>query len=445
MLQYAGISVGIGKADRVLMSEDGQTQAKHAPVSGHRLAEPDRESMREELLVTSSTIIAVLGLIWGLMYLFFGELYAAAIPSLYAFISFSFIAYYAVTGRYRLLRFSQLLITLLFPFFLMVALGGFVNSSAVVLWSFTSPVGALLFARPRQAIAWFGGFVVLVAVGVVLDAYFLSSSSLSPAIVNLFFAMNLVGVAVVVFVLMAYFVRQRDRAQEQLLVEQNKSDTLLLNILPAAIAGRLKGGEQTIAECFDMASILFADIVGFTPLSAELGVERVVKLLNDLLSQFDAIVERYELEKIRTMGDGYMIVSGIPMPRDDHAHALAAAALELRSCTARFCESTGLPLHIRIGINSGTIMAGVIGRHRFSYDVWGDPVNVASRMESQGLPDKIQVSERTYNLIKDEYECEPRGEIFVKGKGRMVTWFLIGRKERGPQPAGELGGVPVAT
>ena len=391
-----------------------------------------RERLKQELLVTSSTIIALLGLLWGLIYLFVGAVGAGSIPIAYAAFSFASIGYYALTGRYHLFRFSQLLITLIFPGLLMLVLGGFVNSSGVILWSLTSPVGALLFDNWRKAAVWFLGFTLLVVLAGLADLGLLGlpllvQGPISPNLIIVFFIMNLIGPSVVVFLLLTYFTRQRDRAHDRLLAEQAKSDTLLLNILPQSIARRLKDGQQRIAECYDHASILFADIAGFTPLSVELGVERVVELLNDLHTGFDAIMERHGLEKIRTIGDGYMAASGVPTPRPDHAHALADAALEMIAFARDLSLKVERPVQLRIGINSGAIMAGVIGRQKFSYDIWGDPVNVASRMESHGLADCIQIAERTYDLIKDGFITTPRGTIEIKGKGEMKTWFLIGR------------------
>jgi len=392
-----------------------------------------RETLKQELLVTSSTIIALLGLLWGLIYLFVGAVRAGSIPIAYAAFSFASIGYYALTGRYHLFRFSQLLITLIFPGLLMLVLGGFVNSSGVILWSLTSPVGALLFDNRRKAAVWFLGFALLVVIAGLSDLGLIgppliTQGPISPNLIIVFFMMNLIGPSVVVFLLLTYFTRQRDRAHDQLLAEQAKSDALLLNILPQSIARRLKDGQQRIADCYDQASILFADIAGFTPLSVELGVERVVELLNDLHTGFDAIMERHGLEKIRTIGDGYMAASGVPTPRPDHAQALAGAALEMIAFARDLSVKVERPVQLRIGINSGTIMAGVIGRQKFSYDIWGDPVNVASRMESHGLADCIQIAERTYNLIKDDFITTPRGTIEIKGKGEMKTWFLIGRK-----------------
>ena len=413
--------------------------------SGPLLAVPDavrrseraeREQQHQDLLIISATVMALLSLLWGLIYLYTGAVTAGAIPLLYAALSFISIGYYALTGRYHLFRFTQLLVTLLFPAALMLVLGGFVNSSGVILWSLTSPVGAMLFVGRRQATGWFAAFIALVIGTGLIDAGLLPLG-VAPAgqppvdLTTTFFILNVIGPSVVVFLLLINSIRQRDRSRDLLLLERAKSEQLLLNVLPQSIAARLKAGEETIAECYDNASILFADIAGFTPLSAELGVERVVELLNDIHSAFDAIVARHGLEKSRTIGDGYMVVAGVPTPRPDHAHALVDTALEMLAFVRAWPSPHAGRVRHRIGINSGTIMAGVIGRAKFSYDVWGDPVNVASRMESSGLPDCIQVSERTYELIKNDFICHPRGTIEVKGKGEMRTWLVEGRKGPG--------------
>ncbi len=208
--------------------------------------------------------------------------------------------------------------------------------------------------------------------------------------------------------------------------EEQKSERLLLNVLPKEIAPDLKSGKLTIADRFEHTSILFADIVDFTALSARMAPEEMVELLNQIFSHFDSLVEKYDLEKIRTIGDNYMVASGVPRPRLDHAHAIARLALDIREYIQALPARNGQKIDFRVGINSGPVVAGVIGKHRFHYDLWGDPVNTASRMESHGVAGRIQISSATRELIKDRFECESRGKIAVKGKGEMETWFLTG-------------------
>jgi adenylate cyclase len=215
---------------------------------------------------------------------------------------------------------------------------------------------------------------------------------------------------------------------ERLAEEQEKSERLLLNILPMPIAQRLKEHGSGIADGFADVTILFADLVNFTELSEQFSPNQLVTLLNEIFSSFDALSERYGLEKIKTIGDAYMVAGGIPTPRNDHAEAIAEMAIAMRSEICRLSQKFQQPLELRIGINTGPIVAGVIGQKKFAYDLWGDTVNLASRMESQGVPGTIQVTEATYQRLKKRYQFEPREPIVVKGKGKMTTYFLTARQ-----------------
>ncbi len=218
---------------------------------------------------------------------------------------------------------------------------------------------------------------------------------------------------------------------EALREQQENSEKLLLNILPEAIAKRLKQGDITIADSFAEATVLFADIVGFTQLSSTIDPEAVVELLNQIFSTFDQLAETYKLEKIKTIGDAYMVVGGVPNPRPDHIEAVAEMALAMQEVISQFQTSTGEVFRLRIGIHTGPVVAGVIGIKKFIYDLWGDTVNIASRMESQGQKDRIQVTETIYHHLKEQYDFECRGTVFVKGKGNMTTYFITGRKTIG--------------
>ncbi|MEB3179939.1 MAG: adenylate/guanylate cyclase domain-containing protein [Nostocaceae cyanobacterium] len=221
--------------------------------------------------------------------------------------------------------------------------------------------------------------------------------------------------------------RVRERTA-QLQLEQEKSERLLLNILPEPIAIQLKQQQRHIADGFTEVTILFADIVGFTQLSEQLPPEKLVKLLNELFTAFDWLCEKHNLEKIKTIGDAYMVASGLPHMRQDHAEAMAEMALDIQQEVRKFSTKNNLTLNVRIGINTGPVVAGVIGTKKFIYDLWGDAVNTASRMESQGIPGSIQVTESTYERLKDKYVLEKRGVIQVKGKGDMTTYLLLARK-----------------
>lgn len=219
----------------------------------------------------------------------------------------------------------------------------------------------------------------------------------------------------------------RKQAEAALTEEREKTERLLLNILPQSIAEQLKAETSAIASRFDEVTILFADIVDFTTLSVSVSPNELVCLLNEIFSAFDCIAERLGLEKIKTIGDAYMVVGGLPNPRPDHAEAILEMAVEMQQAIAHLRRSDGNPFHLRIGINTGPVVAGVIGIKKFSYDLWGDAVNIASRMESQGVIDRIQVSEMTYTRLKDRYDFEDRGRIAVKGRGMMHTYLYRDR------------------
>jgi class 3 adenylate cyclase/Tfp pilus assembly protein PilF len=207
-----------------------------------------------------------------------------------------------------------------------------------------------------------------------------------------------------------------------------ESERLLLNVLPNAIAKRLKQGEKIIADSFENVTVLFADIVGFTQLSARTSPPELVEMLDAIFSDFDALAEKYGLEKIKTIGDCYMVVGGVPLPRADHAHAVSRMALEMQGAIKRLSDATNANLRIRIGIHTGAVVAGVIGKKKFSYDLWGDTVNTASRMESHGEPDTVHISQAVFELLKNDFACQERGEQEIKGKGRMKTYFLTSRR-----------------
>ncbi|MEE8484659.1 MAG: adenylate/guanylate cyclase domain-containing protein, partial [Nitrospinota bacterium] len=339
-------------------------------------------------------------------------------------------AYFAGTRRYEFYRTSQLFAILLLPFLVMLTLGGFKNSSAVILWSLISPLGALLFAERRQAIAWLLAFLGLLVLGAFLDPYVFSGNNLPPVMIKIFFVMNLGGVSAVAFILVYHFMSEKNATLRLLRIEQDKAENLLLNILPKDIADILKDESRTIANHHSEASILFADVVDFTPMSAQITPIETVDLLNEVFSYFDTLVERYGLEKIKTIGDCYMVAGGVPKPRSDHAHILTRMALEMNEYV-NANEFHGHRLSFRIGINSGPVVAGVIGRKKFIYDLWGDAVNIASRMESQGVSGKIQIAKGTYDLIKDDFICKQQDEVYVKGKGQMPVWHVLAEKESG--------------
>ena len=375
------------------------------------------------MLVLSSSLMATLAFVWVGTYAALGLWLPAAIPFAYQLASAASIYAFARERRYRLFQTSQLGMSLMLPFALQWSLGGFRTAAAVALWGVTSPVGALLFVGARQAVSWFLAFAALVVLSAVIDPTLAAGAPDIPnGVVVTFFALNVLGVSTTVYVLLQYFVRARERALAD-------SERLLLNVLPAPVASRLKQSDEVIADGFEAATVLFADIVGFTRLAERLPPADVVVLLDRVFAGWDGLAARHGVEKIKTIGDAYMVAGGLPRRREDHAEAIADMALEMGAELARCAAESSQALEVRIGIDTGPVVAGVIGRAKFIYDLWGNTVNMASRMESHGLPGAIQVTEHAYERLRHRYELRRRGTIEIKGREPMTTYLLIGRQE----------------
>jgi guanylate cyclase len=395
---------------------------------GSEPSDSDELRVRKAVLVLSASLMGSLALVWVITYAVLGLWVSAAIPFIYQLASATSIYAFARTRRYAIFRASQLLMSLVFPFLLQWSLGGFEASSAVGLWGVTSPLGALLFVGARQSIPWFAAFAGLVGFSAAIDPALAGGAAEIPnGVVIAFFALNIIGVATTAYALLQYFVRAREQAHSALELEQAKSERLLLNVLPESVAARLKEREGIIADDFSAVTVLFADLVGFTPLSERLAAAELVSLLDRVFARWDALAAEYGVEKIKTIGDAYMVAGGVPVARADHAEAVAGMALAMGPEMSRCSAEIGEPLEVRIGIDSGPVVAGVIGQARFIYDLWGDTVNTASRMESHAPPGTIQVTERAYERLRASFVLRRRGTIEVKGKGEMDCYLLTGR------------------
>jgi guanylate cyclase len=379
------------------------------------------ERFRKRLLVGVALVILPVAFVWGCLYWVVGEREVALTPWAYVTGSTISLVVFARTRSFAFLRTAQLLLILVAPAAGMVMLGGLDESSSVMLWSLLAPLGAVAFDRPDRAWPWFAAFVATIVLALALSEVVRpDGADLPEGFVLTFDVLNIVVVFLVAMILLVAFARGRDAAQARV-------ETLLLNVLPADVAQRLQSDPNSIADHFDDASILFADVVDFTPLSSQLDAREVVGLLDRLFTSFDELVDRYEVEKIKTIGDCYMVAAGVPRERPDHAQALAGLAFEMRECAKRcLANRDDHYMRLRIGISSGPVVAGVIGRRRFLYDLWGDTVNMASRMESHGTPDEIQITRSTWELLRDDFVTEPIGLVDVKGKGEIETWRLVG-------------------
>ena len=385
--------------------------------------DPPPVRLRKTLLIFLGAA-GVLIVPWGALYLARAGLpLAAAVALGFSLLSAAALAHLLITKRAAVAAWLQLTGLLLAPLLVQWTAGGFAASGAAVLWSLLSPLCALVFLGTRAAVAWFAGFALLV---LALGARDIAAGADAQAVLLL--CENILIVSCLAFIALRFFIVERDRAQAALEREQERSERLLLNILPAPIAERLKAGHKTLADGYAEATVLFADLVGFTRMSATVSPERLVEVLNRLFSRFDELSEHYGVEKIKTIGDAYMVCAGLPVPRPDHAEAIADMALGMRGALEEHNREFGSELKIRIGINTGPVVAGVIGLKKFIYDLWGDTVNLASRLESYGVPDGIQVSAATWARLRERYDFVARGPLEVKGIGQVQAYLLIGTK-----------------
>lgn len=327
----------------------------------------------------------------------------------------------AFPAAFGVVTFVLLLDVLLFPTTIQVLSGGFGSGIIGVPWTLLAPLGAALVLGARAAIAHMGLFVVAVGTVAILEPYSRSiAPDISPDVLVSFNVPSLLSLGAIASVAALYLVRQVERFRYQ-------ADALLLNVLPATIAERLKAGEAPIADGFDNVTVLFADIVGFTSISSEADPAEVVNLLNDIFSDFDDLAARHGVEKIKTIGDAYMAAAGLSEQGPADTDAVVDLAIDMLSAVESKIGPRGEPIRLRIGIDAGPTVAGVIGHERFIYDLWGDAVNVASRMESEGVIDQIQVTRAVRDRVRSAYVFTGRGPIDVKGKGMTTTYTLVSR------------------
>jgi class 3 adenylate cyclase len=326
------------------------------------------------------------------------------------------------------------------------SIGSYVSSSGVMLWALLAPVGVMIFQGPRESLPWFFAYIVMTAISGFFD-YYLSDGvqqGVSMQSVAVFFSLNFAAVSTIVYFLISYFVNQRDKLQSRideqfklLQAEQEKSERLLLNILPGPIAQRLKEQHATIADGFSDVTVMFADIINFTRLSEEMPPKFMVAMLNEVFSHFDLLAEKHGLEKIKTIGDAYMVAGGLdehhrapgaPVTDRDYCSAICGMATEMRDFMETLSGIRRARLQIHVGIGTGPVVAGVIGMKKFIYDLWGDTVNIASRVTEQAGPSTILVDATTYRRVRNNYDFDGPQSIHVKGKGEMVVYRLLGRK-----------------
>ena len=404
----------------------------------------DSEDVRlqKSLLIFATGLISFASMLWLFIYGQLGPQFSSTIPFVFQLLLISNLAVYFKTHDFNAFRLIQLSIFLFLPFVAQWSMGNFITASGVSLWGLLAPVGAVLFIGPRESAAWFFAYLFLTMLSGGFDYYLGDMISLPNKVPTqtsvIFFALNFAAVSTIVYLLLRYSAIEKQQAQARLEetfrmleVEQERSERLLLNILPGSIAERLKNSNQTIADGFADVTVMFADIVNFTKVAEGLTPQQVFTMLNKIFSSFDELAEHYGMEKIKTIGDAYMVAGGLGSDVDDYADSIADMAMAMRDLLQHDFAVNQMHLEVRIGIGTGPVVAGVVGKKKFIYDLWGDTVNIASRITSEGVPGMVQVDETTYRRLVSRFDFEAPQSIYLKGKGNMTVYRLIGRKAQG--------------
>jgi len=393
------------------------------------------EKLSGDMLVFSTALMAFASMLWLAIYWSFGLRFSTAIPLSFLLLSAGNMFLFIKTRKLALFCVTQLTMFLFTPFIMQWSIGNFVNASGVSLWALLAPVGAIVILGTRESVPWFVAYIFMTAMSGMFD-YVLQwdAKAVDMRTVAVFFVLNFVSISAMVYVLLWYFSREKsklrsavDAQTSEVKLEKELSERLLLNILPEPIADRLKRQETNIADGHADVTVMFADIVNFTHMSEEMSPNETVQLLNNIFSEFDLLAERYGIEKIKTIGDAYMAAGGLRSGDLQYVDAMADMSQEMHSFVARYTASNGEKLSLRIGLATGPVVAGVIGRRKFSYDLWGDTVNIASRMSSEAQPGGTQVDTVTFRRLHNRYRFDSVQQIQVKGKGMMPVYTLLGR------------------
>ena len=393
------------------------------------------EKLAGDMLVFSTALMMVASVLWLAIYWSFGQRYSTLIPLAFLLSSLCTIVFFLKTRKLPVFCLMQLSLFLFTPFVLQWSMGNFVNSSGVSLWALLAPVGAIVILGTRESVPWFVAYIFMTAMSGMFDYVLWDVKQTDQRTVAVFFALNFVSISAMVYVLLWYFSREKtklrdavDAQSQAVALEKDLSDRLLLNILPEPIAIRLKRQETNIADGHADVTVMFADIVNFTHMSEEMSPNETVQLLNDIFSEFDTLAEKHSIEKIKTIGDAYMAAGGLRRGNTQYVDAMADMALQMQAFVSRYTAPNGEQMSLRVGLATGAVVAGVIGRRKFSYDLWGDTVNIASRMSSEARPGLIQVDAVTYRRLHNRYTFDEMQQIHVKGKGLMQVYNLLGRK-----------------
>lgn len=419
----------------------------------------DETRLNKSLLMLATGLVSVASMLWLALYWSLGLNVSSTLAMVFQLLLVANVGIFLKSGNFELFRLSQLTLFLLVPFVAQWSIGNFVSASGIVLWGLLAPIGAVLFFGVRESISWFVAYVFLLALSGGFD-YFLAdliaveNRHIPLRTTVIFFALNFITISAVVYLLLRFSIREKHNAQGRLIEahqmlqkERDRSEHLLLNILPGAVAERLKHGAQTIADGFADVAVMFADIVNFTQVAEGLSPNQVFAMLNRIFSRFDELAEQHNIERIKTIGDAYMGAGGLDQDVDgfgddggDYCAALAEMALAMIHVLENDSDVNSRRLEIRIGICTGPVVAGVVGKKKFIYDLWGDTVNIASRITSESSPGMIQVDGTTWRRLRDRYDFGEPQSVVVKGKGRLTIYRLLGRKADGAEATKQSAG-----
>ncbi|PKO94671.1 MAG: adenylate/guanylate cyclase domain-containing protein [Betaproteobacteria bacterium HGW-Betaproteobacteria-10] len=403
--------------------------------------------LKKSLLIFATGLVCLGSMLWLFLYGQMGPQFSATPPFIFQILLVSNLLFFFRSGNFDFFRYSQLALFLFAPFAVQWSIGNFITASGTSLWGLLAPIGALLFIGPRESIAWFIAFIFLTALSGFFDYFLADSFAASPPKVAIrtsvfFFALNFAAISSIVYLLLRYAVQEKAKTQASLEAthhllqeEQERSERLLLNILPGPIAQRLKHDKQTIADGFADVTVMFVDIVNFTRVAEGLTPQQVFAMLNRIFSSFDELAEQFGVEKIKTIGDAYMVAGGLNNEESNYSKSIAELAIAMRDLLHQDFTINDMRLDVRIGIGTGPIVAGVLGKKKFIYDLWGDTVNLASRITSEGTPGMIQVDETTYHRLAEHFIFNEPQTLYLKGKGNTTVYRLINLRPDQSQPA----------
>ena len=401
----------------------------------------DSEEVRlsKSLLMLATGLASVAIMVWVALYWALGPVISATLPLAFQLLLAGNMLIYLRTRNFEYFRVSQLGLFLFLPFVAQWS-SDIISSSGVLIWAMLAPIGAILCIGVRKSIGWFAAWAILTAISGLADWYIADPMFTPKPIVPtrttiVFFALNFIAFSIIIFALLRLSIGMNRKmhqslqvAHQQIKIEQERSEKLLLNILPGSIADRLRNSDKTIADGFADVTVMFADIVNFTQVAANMSPSQVFAMLNRIFSAFDELAEHYGLEKIKTIGDAYMVAGGLNEDLSDYSAAVADMAIAMRELLRKDFAINASHLEVRIGIGTGPIVAGVLGKKKFIYDLWGDTVNIASRITSEGVPGMIQCDTMTYHRLAINFDFHEPQTIYLKGKGNMTVYRLIGRK-----------------